>query len=133
MFYRPLQPAKLQTTSPLFEKNQFSVLRRYSDFVWLYETLVNNNPGVIVPPLPEKSSFGRFENQFIQQRRMALEKCVQKISSHPALAKDPDLKLFLESDNFTLSASDYNILKIVYLSKLFYMNRLNIKGLRQVA
>ncbi|KAJ3934591.1 MAG: Vps5 C terminal like-domain-containing protein [Lentinula lateritia] len=32
----------------------------------------------------------------------ALEKCIQKIANHPVLSKDPDLKLFLESDTFAL-------------------------------
>ncbi|KAF7308497.1 Beta-glucan synthesis-associated [Mycena chlorophos] len=91
-----------RTTSPLFQKSAFSVLRRYSDFLWLYETLSQNNPGVVVPPVPEKSSFGRFEEQFVKQRRLALEKCITKIANHPVLMKDPDLKLFLESDTFSL-------------------------------
>ncbi|ESK96508.1 sorting nexin 3 [Moniliophthora roreri MCA 2997] len=91
-----------RTTSPLFQKSAFSVLRRYSDFLWLYETLSNNNPGVVVPPVPEKNPFGRFDDQFVKQRRFALEKCIQKIANHPVLMKDPDLKLFLESDTFSL-------------------------------
>ncbi|PFH51776.1 hypothetical protein AMATHDRAFT_58242 [Amanita thiersii Skay4041] len=91
-----------RTTSPLFKKSTFSVLRRYSDFLWLYEVMSNNNPGVIVPPVPEKSSFNRFDEQFVRQRRLALEKCIQKIANHPVLCKDPDLKLFLESDTFSL-------------------------------
>lgn len=98
----------LQTSSPLFSKATFSVLRRYSDFLWLYETLSMNNPGVVVPPVPEKSPFGRFDEQFIQQRRLALEKCIQKIANHPVLCKDPDLKFFLESDNFALDVSLFN-------------------------
>lgn len=61
-----------------------------------------NNPGVFVPPVPGKSSFGRFESQFVQQRRLGLERCVQKIANHPVLAKDADLKLFLQSDTFSL-------------------------------
>ena len=91
-----------QTTSPLFQKSAFSVLRRYSDFLWLYETLSNNNPGVVVPPVPEKSPFGRFDDQFVKQRRVALEKCIQKTANHPVLGKDADLRLFLESDSFAL-------------------------------
>ncbi|KAK7061024.1 Vacuolar protein sorting-associated protein vps5 [Paramarasmius palmivorus] len=91
-----------RTTSPLYQKSAFSVLRRYSDFLWLYETLSNNNPGVVVPPVPEKSPFGRFDDQFVKQRRFALEKCIQKIANHPVLMNDPDLKLFLESDTFSL-------------------------------
>ncbi|KAG6868954.1 hypothetical protein C0993_007168 [Termitomyces sp. T159_Od127] len=91
-----------RTTSPLFQKSAFSVLRRYSDFLWLYETLSANNPGVVVPPVPDKNPFGRFEDQFVRQRRFALEKCIQKTANHPVLGKDPDLRLFLESDTFSL-------------------------------
>ncbi|KAF8074841.1 Vps5 C terminal like-domain-containing protein [Lyophyllum atratum] len=91
-----------RTTSPLFQKSAFSVLRRYSDFLWLYETLSVNNPGVVVPPVPEKNPFGRFDDHFVRQRRFALEKCIQKIANHPVLGKDADLRLFLESDTFSL-------------------------------
>lgn len=90
------------TSSPLFEKTNFSVLRRYSDFLWLYETLSVNNPGVVVPPVPEKNPFGRFDDHFVKQRRLGLEKCIQKIANHPVLGKDADLKRFLESDSFAL-------------------------------
>lgn len=83
------------------------MLRRYSDFLWLYETLSNNNPGVVVPPVPEKNPFGRFDDQFVRQRRFALEKCIHKIANHPVLGKDPDLKLFLESDTFSLDVRSY--------------------------
>lgn len=96
-----------QTSSPLFSKATFSVLRRYSDFLWLYETLSMNNPGVVVPPAPEKNPFGRFDEQFVQQRRSALEKCIQKMANHPVLCKDPDLKFFLENDNFTLDVGPF--------------------------
>ena len=57
---------------------------------------------MVVPPVPEKSSFGRFDDQFVQQRRTALENCINKVANHPVLCKDADLKLFLESDTFSL-------------------------------
>ncbi|CAG8556066.1 17613_t:CDS:10, partial [Acaulospora colombiana] len=91
-----------KTTNSNYKKSQFSVLRRYSDFVWLFETLCNNNPGVIVPPIPEKNSFGRFQEEFVAARRLALNKCIQKMANHPGLCNDKDLQLFLESDNFSL-------------------------------
>jgi sorting nexin-1/2 len=91
-----------RTTSPLFQRSTFSVLRRYSDFLWLCETLSANNPGVVVPPVPEKSALNRFDEQFVRQRRLALEKCIQKIANHPVLCKDSDLRMFLESDSFAL-------------------------------
>lgn len=64
----------------------------------------------MVPPVPEKNPFGRFDDQFVRQRRFALEKCIQKIANHPVLGKDSDLRVFLESDSFALD---------VGLSRLF--------------
>lgn len=57
---------------------------------------------MVVPPVPEKSPFGRFDDQFVRQRRTALENCINKTANHPVLCKDADLKLFLESDTFSL-------------------------------
>lgn len=57
---------------------------------------------MIVPPIPEKSSLNRFQEAFVENRRLALNKCIQKIANHPALCNDADLKLFLESDSFAL-------------------------------
>ncbi|WWD18630.1 hypothetical protein CI109_103083 [Kwoniella shandongensis] len=95
---------RTKTTSPHYRKGDFTVLRRFSDFLWLYEVLTLNNPGVIVPPVPDKHAFGRFQDQFIETRRSALERCLAKITSHPVLQLDPDLRMFLESDSFALDS-----------------------------
>ena len=46
-----------------------SVLRRYSDFVWLYERLHRERAGAIVPHLPEKQAVGKFSPEFVEERR----------------------------------------------------------------
>lgn len=76
--------------------------RRYRDFLWLYSTLHANNPGVVVPPPPEKQAVGRFETNFVESRRQALEKMLNKTAAHPTLQYDADLKLFLESEAFNV-------------------------------
>lgn len=75
--------------------------RRYKDFLWLYNTLHANNPGVVVPPPPEKQAVGRFDSNFVESRRMALEKMLNKTAAHPTLQHDGDLKIFLESEAFS--------------------------------
>lgn len=89
-----------KTNSPLFTKPESSVTRRYRDFRWIFHALENNNPGIIVPPPPEKQAVGRFNEDFVEARRSALENMLNKIVSHPVLRHDPDFKLFLESDSF---------------------------------
>ena len=93
---------KLQTTSKAYKQPEFSVSRRYRDFLWLYNSLHNNNPGVVVPPPPEKQAVGRFDTNFVESRRAALERMLNKTASHPILHHDADLKLFLESDAFNV-------------------------------
>ncbi|KDN42475.1 hypothetical protein RSAG8_06792, partial [Rhizoctonia solani AG-8 WAC10335] len=91
-----------KTNSPHYRKPNMSVLRRYSDFLWLFETLSFNKPGVFIPPVPEKQGFGRFQGAFVEQRRLALNNCIQKIANHPILSTDDDFKFFIESDSFAL-------------------------------
>jgi sorting nexin-1/2 len=91
-----------QTTSKAYKEQDFEVKRRYRDFLWLYTTLHGNNPGIVVPPPPEKQAVGRFETNFVESRRAALEKMLNKIAAHPQLQLDADLKLFLESESFNV-------------------------------
>lgn len=77
-----------KTNMPLFRKNQFSVMRRFSDFLGLHEKLVEKylRAGRIIPPAPEKNIFGTTKikisnqsepgapNEFVERRRAALER-----------------------------------------------------------
>lgn len=83
-----------------------NVARRYRDFLWLYNSLHNSNPGVVVPPPPEKQAVGRFDTDFVESRRQALERMLNKIAGHPILHHDADLKIFLESDSFNIDVKN---------------------------
>ena len=91
-----------QTTSKAYRQPEFAVTRRYRDFLWLYNSLHTNNPGVVVPPPPEKQAVGRFDTNFVESRRAALERMLNKTAAHPTLQHDGDLKLFLESEAFNV-------------------------------
>ena len=91
---------RAKTTSKAYKQTEFAVSRRYRDFLWLYTSLHNNNPGVVVPPPPEKQAVGRFDSNFVESRRSALERMLNKTAHHPILQHDSDLKIFLESDAF---------------------------------
>lgn len=67
-----------------------------------------------MPPVSEKHALGRFQDEFVESRRIALERCLRKMTAHPMLYGDPDLKLFLESDS--LVAEVYNHFTRFYLS-----------------
>lgn len=82
------------------------VLRRYTDFRWLYHQLQANHPGVIVPPPPTKQAVGRFNEQFVESRRAALERMVQKIAANAILQKDEDFILFLTLADFSNASKE---------------------------
>lgn len=92
------------TTRPQFSKSSFSVIRRYSDFVWLHSTLFALYPGVVVPPLPEKLLVGRFSPEFIESRRRALQLFLQRCCVHPELQHSDHLTTFLEASEDALQA-----------------------------
>jgi hypothetical protein len=88
------------TDSPEF-KRETTVIRRYRDFRWLYAILEQNNPGIIIPPPPEKQAVGRFDEDFVEARRLALSTMLNKIAKHWVLQRDEDFRIFLESETFT--------------------------------
>lgn len=55
-----------------------------------------------MPPPPEKQAVGRFDSNFVEARRAALEKMLNKITAHPTLQHDGDVKIFLESEAFNV-------------------------------
>ena len=91
-----------RTTSKAYKNPEMAVARRYRDFLWLYNSLHSNNPGVVVAPPPEKQAVGRFDTGFVESRRQALERMLNKIAAHPILHHDADLKIFLESETFNV-------------------------------
>jgi hypothetical protein len=75
----------------------FSVFLGYSDFLWLQERLEDVFPGVIIPPLPPKNSLGRFDDAFIESRRMLLERFINRIVNHLKLRKSTFVEIFLRA------------------------------------
>ncbi len=82
-----------------------AVLRRYSDFLWLYERLQTERAGAIVPPLPEKQPVGRFNPAFVEIRRRELERFLRRAAVHPELQGSGALDAFLKADDVTFQAA----------------------------
>ncbi|XP_058237722.1 sorting nexin-1-like isoform X2 [Hemibagrus wyckioides] len=99
-----------QTTLPAFHNKTFSVRRRFSDFLGLYEKLAvkHNLLGCIIPPPPQKSVVGMTKvkvgkedpssDDFVEKRRAALERYLQRVVSHPVLQQDCNVQEFLERE-----------------------------------
>ncbi len=48
------------------------------------------------------SIVGRFQEEFVENRRAALERCVLKMLYHPILRPDVILRKFLEDEQFPI-------------------------------
>ena len=70
-----------------FNKHETIVIRRYSDFLWLFDEFTKDPlfNGSIIPTLPGKQSVGRFSPEFVEARRRGLEKFLQRLGDHPCL------------------------------------------------
>ncbi|XP_017562250.1 sorting nexin-1a [Pygocentrus nattereri] len=106
-----------QTSLSMFRSKQFTVRRRFSDFLGLYEKLSEKHAqnGYIVPPPPEKSILGMTKvkvgkedpssAEFVERRRAALERYLHRVVSHPSLLQDPDVREFLEKEELPRAVS----------------------------
>lgn len=95
---------KMKTTLPVFGQKESTVHRRYSDFVWLHKELEEADTKIAVPSLPGKAwgrqlpfrkDAGLFEEEFIEERRRALEAFVNKMAIHPLAQNERALHVFL--------------------------------------
>ncbi|XP_043916694.1 sorting nexin-2 isoform X2 [Protopterus annectens] len=106
-----------KTSLAMFNSSEFSVKRRFSDFLGLHGKLASKymHIGYIVPPAPEKSIVGMTKvkvskedpssAEFVEKRRAALERYLQRTVKHPTLLQDPDLRQFLESSELPRAVS----------------------------
>ena len=95
----------IQTDFKSFQKNEFSVRRRFTDFVFLYKTLCREYPACAVPPLPDKHKMeyvrgDRFGPDFTERRARSLHRFLRRLSLHPVLRRAVILILFLESSDW---------------------------------
>jgi sorting nexin-4 len=102
----PLRPSYLtlcnQTNFKTFQRPDTRVRRRFTDFVFLYNTLSREYPAVAVPPLPEKHNMayvrgGRFSDDFVERRARSLHRLLRRVALHPELRRSAILLQFLES------------------------------------
>lgn len=94
-----------KTTRSEFDSSEYEVRRRYQDFLWLRGKLEEAHPTLIVHPLPEKfmmkGMVERFNDDFIETRRKALHRFLNKISEHPILSSSEHFKVFLTAQVLT--------------------------------
>uniref|UniRef100_T1IUB9 PX domain-containing protein n=1 Tax=Strigamia maritima TaxID=126957 RepID=T1IUB9_STRMM len=122
-----------KTNLPYYKKKQFAVMRRFSDFLGLHDKLAAKHIhlGRIVPPAPEKSLVGMTKIKmakdgdggasadFVEKRRAALERYMNRTAAHPVLKTDPDFREFLEMDSELPKATNTSALSGAGVMRLF--------------
>ncbi|KAH7399502.1 hypothetical protein BKA66DRAFT_508403 [Pyrenochaeta sp. MPI-SDFR-AT-0127] len=88
-----------------FQKSEFSVRRRFTDFVFLWKQLSKEYPQCAVPPLPDKHKMeyvrgDRFGPDFTQRRAHSLHRFLKRIALHPVLRRAMLVINFLESPDW---------------------------------
>ncbi|XP_055597737.1 sorting nexin lst-4 [Uranotaenia lowii] len=66
--------------------NNIPVSRRYKHFDWLHERLVDKFCLIPIPPLPDKQISGRYDEEFVEHRRVQLQEFVDWMCRHPVLS-----------------------------------------------
>lgn len=89
-----------RTNFPEFSGPEFSVRRRFRDVVTLSDRLAEAYRGYFIPMRPDKSVVeGQVmqKQEFVEQRRLAIEKYLRKLAKHPVIRRGEELRLFLEA------------------------------------
>lgn len=79
--------------------SEFVVRRRFRDVVTLSDRLSEVYRGYFIPSRPDKSvveSQVMQKQEFVEQRRMALEKYLRRLAGHPVIRKSDELRVFLQ-------------------------------------
>ncbi|KAL6526869.1 hypothetical protein OROGR_015959 [Orobanche gracilis] len=88
------------TNRPEFNGTEFNIRRRFKDVVALADRLAENYRGFFIPLRPDKSVVeGQVmqTDEFVEQRRAALEKYLRRLASHPVISTSEELRVFLEA------------------------------------
>ena len=69
--------------------------RRFKHFDWLHARIGNKFSVMVFGALPDKQMSGRFEEDFIERRRLALERYMNRLARHPVISQSTVFQHFL--------------------------------------
>ena len=95
----------VKTSMENYPDSNLKIDRRYSDFEWLYNRLARAFPGRVIPPIPEKQSRNRFDKDFVEGRRLALQKFLDEVTQDPTFAVTYDVQVFFTASTEGMEAA----------------------------
>jgi len=91
-----------KTNLEQYSSSEIIVNRRFNHFVWLHIQLQEQYPCYFIPALPDKSGidpyFNRFDAEFIERRRWALQQFLFRLVNHPIIRTSKPLQIFIEGN-----------------------------------
>ncbi|MEW5313788.1 MAG: hypothetical protein WDW38_005325 [Sanguina aurantia] len=83
-----------------YNRQNYSVRRRFRDFVALADALKAHYRGYFVAPRPEKNAVEgqRMADGFVEDRRLALERYLNRLARHPVLLQSEEVRVFLQCE-----------------------------------
>uniref|UniRef100_A0A7S4PD29 PX domain-containing protein n=2 Tax=Guillardia theta TaxID=55529 RepID=A0A7S4PD29_GUITH len=91
-----------KTNLEQYSSSEIIVNRRFNHFVWLHIQLLEQYPCYFIPALPDKSGidpyFNRFDAEFIERRRWALQQFLFRLVNHPIIRTSKPLQIFFEGN-----------------------------------
>lgn len=122
----------VKTNISVFKSQEFTTNRRFSDFLALFEKLKEKHlpAGRILPPVPEKDMIGMAKVKmskdtettpvdFLEKRRAALQRFLQRLAAHKSFRYDPDFRDFLEISQDLPKANNTSALSGAGMLKMF--------------
>lgn len=95
----------VKTSMENYPESELTVNRRYSDFEWLFNRLTRTFPGRVIPPIPEKQTRNRFDKDFVEGRRLGLQKFLDEVTRDPMFAVTYDVQVFLTASSEGMNAA----------------------------
>ncbi len=75
------------------------LFRTFQQVSWIHYRLKKAFPTVVLPPLPEQPMSSHIDDQdYVERKRLQIERFFEKITSRPELYEHPDFQHFLSSD-----------------------------------
>lgn len=117
------------------------ILRRYSDFEWLLNGLIELNPGCRIPNLPEKNlwlNLNISNNNMLEERKKKFGDFLKHISQHKFLKENKYFKTFISSnyERVKVDTQKYLLDKLsnlsAYIPDMFHTtNKINLDSKNQ--
>jgi PX domain len=79
----------------------YKVERRFNDFFWLRERLIQDYPGLFIPPIAKKTGGRSFEESFLKRRQDTLQQFLDSVSDHEELRSSTAFSSFVKFDGET--------------------------------